>query len=500
MSSEHIIRVENLSKCYEVYAAPIDRLKQLILPPLSQAVSRPLKAVGVNGLVAPSSYYREFWALRGVDLAVGRGQSFGIVGRNGSGKSTLLQMICGTLTPTSGLVSVKGRISALLELGSGFNPDYTGRENVYLNGQILGLSHREVDTRFQEIASFADIGPFIDQPIKTYSSGMVVRLAFAVAVNVDPEILVVDEALAVGDLGFQMRCYAKIADLRQKGVTLLFVSHSMTALTQLCQNAIVLDRGEMLFSGAASEAVRAYNYLASAGPTTLEQVRSDIRARYLASSQKEPIHPLSIPLPNRPDAQLKVDDVEEGAATASFDAEYEEIVANLPSERSMPAGAEIIEYRICTSAGTKVNILPSGETFVLKFTVRFDRDIDKVRFAWVVRSVNGQLLGGGASHPPGEGLSVSANSCVEVESHFDNIFLSGDYLIDIGVRGMGDIPDEFIHGIPHALGFRSVHHAESKPRNGVVDCLVEPYFRLNGQLGQSEAAANLLTVEMDNMK
>lgn len=495
MSSEPIIKAESLSKCYEVYANPRDRLKQLLVPPLLRAVSRPLEAVGIDGFSVPAPYYREFWALRDVDLVVNKGQSLGIVGRNGSGKSTLLQMICGTLTPTGGAVMVKGRISALLELGSGFNPDYTGRENVYLNGQILGLSNREIDARFQEIAAFADIDAFLDQPTKTYSSGMVVRLAFAVAVNVDPEILVVDEALAVGDLGFQTRCYAKIAELRQKGVTLLFVSHSMTVLTQLCEKAVVLDRGEMLFSGAASEAVRAYNYLASAGPSTLERVRSEIKTRSLSSSR-------AVASSNALDV-LPVLESSPGkgpvtAVDASFDHEYEQIIASLPSERSEPAGGEIVDYRICTPADLKVNVLPIGETFVLKFTVDFHRDINMVRFAWVVRSVSGQLLGGGASHPPGTGLDVSAGSRVEVESPFNNLFLSGDYLIDIGVRGIGDVPDEFVHGIPHALGFRSVDQAASHPRNGVVDCLVSPYFRFKGISHRGDPGATSRIFEVDD--
>ena len=197
MSSEIAIKVENLSKCYHIYDQPRDRLKQMILPRMQRAIG-----------MQPRQYFREFWALKDVSFEVKKGETVGIIGRNGSGKSTLLQMVCGTLNPTSGSIQTSGRIAALLELGSGFNPEFTGRENVYLNGAVLGLSRDEIDVRFDEIAAFAEIGEFIDQPVKTYSSGMMVRLAFAVAINVDPQILVVDEALSVGDELFQRKCFS----------------------------------------------------------------------------------------------------------------------------------------------------------------------------------------------------------------------------------------------------------------------------------------------------
>ena len=197
------IQVEGLSKCYQIYDKPGDRLKQFLFPRLKPSARR-------NG----TAYFREFWALRNVSLTVKQGETIGIVGRNGSGKSTLLQIICGTLTPTQGDVRTNGRIAALLELGSGFNPEFSGRENVYLNAAVLGLTKEETDARFDEIAAFADINDFIDQPIKTYSSGMVVRLAFAVAINADPQILVVDEALSVGDELFQRKCFARIEQIR----------------------------------------------------------------------------------------------------------------------------------------------------------------------------------------------------------------------------------------------------------------------------------------------
>lgn len=200
----------------------------------------------------------EFWALRDINLEIPKGQTVGIIGRNGSGKSTLLQIVAGTLTPTMGEVHVNGRISALLELGSGFNPEFTGRQNVFFNGRLLGLSEREIEEKFDEIAGFADIGDFIDQPVKTYSSGMYVRLAFAVAVSVNPEILIVDEALSVGDVVFQHRCMRRMRALMDSGVTTLFVSHDVGAVKILCNQAVMFHGGQMYASGSPNTVVIEY--------------------------------------------------------------------------------------------------------------------------------------------------------------------------------------------------------------------------------------------------
>lgn len=241
MSSNDIaIRVENLSKCYEIYASPRDRLKQFVMPRLQRLAGR-----------EPKQYFREFWALKDVSFEIKKGETVGIIGRNGSGKSTLLQMICGTLNPTSGSIQTNGRIAALLELGSGFNPEFSGRENVYMNAAVLGLSNEEIDARFDAIAAFAEIGDFIEQSVKTYSSGMMVRLAFAVAINVAPDILIVDEALAVGDAAFQRKCMRKINELSDSGVTLLFVSHDIETVRKICSEALYLSRGMMLGIGVA---------------------------------------------------------------------------------------------------------------------------------------------------------------------------------------------------------------------------------------------------------
>lgn len=247
MSSNDVaIRVSNLSKCYEIYEAPSDRLKQFLLPRLSRLFGQP-----------PKQYFREFWALKDVSFEVKKGETVGIIGRNGSGKSTLLQLVCGTLTPTNGEVRTNGRIAALLELGSGFNPEFTGRENVYLNAAVLGLTKEEVDERFEKIAAFADIGQFMEQSVKIYSSGMYVKLAFAVIAHVDADILVIDEALAVGDAVFIQKCMRFIRSFQEHG-TLLFVSHDTASVQNLCKAGIWLGNGQVRQMGASKDVAEAY--------------------------------------------------------------------------------------------------------------------------------------------------------------------------------------------------------------------------------------------------
>lgn len=234
MCSDAVIRVDNLNKSFAIYETPRDRLKQFFLPRLQRWIG-----------MTPRQYYREFKALSDVSFSMRRGETIGIIGRNGAGKSTLLQIICGTLSPTSGEVAVGGRIAALLELGAGFNPEFTGRENVYLNGEVLGISREDMERKFPEVEDFAGIGEFIDQPIKTYSSGMYVRLAFAVQACVDPEILIVDEALSVGDIGFQYKCFKRMEELRRRGVTILMVTHSTGSILEYADRCIVMDGGRV---------------------------------------------------------------------------------------------------------------------------------------------------------------------------------------------------------------------------------------------------------------
>jgi lipopolysaccharide transport system ATP-binding protein len=246
-NNDVVIRARNLSKVYQVYETPNDRLKQYVVPRLKRLLGRNVTR----------NYFSEFRVLNELTFSVHRGEALGIIGRNGAGKSTLLQLICGTLHPTAGEVEVKGRVAALLELGSGFNPEFTGRENVYMNASILGLSTKEIDDRFDKIAAFADIGKYLEQPVKTYSSGMFARLAFAVIAHVDADILIVDEALAVGDAVFIQKCMRFIRAFREKG-TLLFVSHDMGSVRNLCETAMWLSNGEVKGSGSPKTVTESY--------------------------------------------------------------------------------------------------------------------------------------------------------------------------------------------------------------------------------------------------
>ncbi|QYR21215.1 ABC transporter ATP-binding protein [Paenibacillus sp. sptzw28] len=248
------IQVSSLSKHYKMYATPKDRLKEMIS-------------------FSNTTYHTDFWALQDINFLVRKGQTVGIVGQNGSGKSTLLKIIAGVLNPTSGKVNINGRIAALLELGAGFNGEFSGRDNVYLNGAIQGFSKYEMDQRFNEIEAFAEIGRFIDEPVKTYSSGMYVRLAFSAAIHIDPEILIVDEALAVGDSRFQMKCFRKFEEFQEKGKTILFVTHDVQSVKQYCNYAYLLDKGRIIDSGEPNQVVNSYYQIIYANSEEMAQIK-----------------------------------------------------------------------------------------------------------------------------------------------------------------------------------------------------------------------------------
>ncbi|MDD2466582.1 MAG: ABC transporter ATP-binding protein [Desulfobulbus sp.] len=276
MSSDLAIKVENLSKCYQIYDTPRDRLRQFVLPRAKHAVARLIRQTP-----STTNYYKEFWALNNVSFEVHKGETVGIIGRNGSGKSTLLQLICGTLTPTSGSINANGRIAALLELGSGFNPEFTGRENVYMNAAVLGLDKDEIDACFQKIVEFADIGDFIEQPVKIYSSGMTVRLAFAVQAQVNPDILIVDEALSVGDAKFQAKCFERLRQLKEQGASILLVTHSSEQIVTHCSNALLLEQGNMLMNGEPRQVVNRYvDLLFGKERTNAPDTQNDTEGKY----------------------------------------------------------------------------------------------------------------------------------------------------------------------------------------------------------------------------
>jgi ABC-type polysaccharide/polyol phosphate transport system ATPase subunit len=389
MSSEIAIKVENLSKCYEIYDQPRDRLKQFVLPRLQRIFGLHIK-----------SYCRKFWALRSVSIEVRRGETLGIIGRNGSGKSTLLQLICGTLNPSSGSLAVSGRVAALLELGSGFNPEFTGRENVFLNATILGLSREEIDARYEKIETFADIGEFIDRPVKTYSSGMVVRLAFAVASSVDPEILIVDEALAVGDAEFQAKCFRRFQELRQRGVTVVLVTHDIGTVIQLCNRAVILHNGELLASGLPKEMGDEYRRLCA----------EDVFARRVSRAVEVPT--LSIR-----DVEY---DVENWTPLSSQTQEYGD------------GRAKIESFAVVNGQGDLTTSLRSDESMHLRVRLRFLESCAAPIAAFGIRDLSGmELCGSNTWYEEKDIGFVEKGEVVTVDFRFQLRLQSGVYNLSI---------------------------------------------------------------------
>ena len=388
MSSEEIaVKIEGLSKCYQIYDQPRDRLKQFFLPRLCRMGRLPAK-----------QYFREFWALKNVSFEVRKGATVGIIGRNGSGKSTLLQVICGTLNPTEGGVCARGRIAALLELGSGFNPEFTGRENVYMNGAVLGLSRDEIEERFEDIAAFADIGDFIEQPVKIYSSGMMVRLAFAVAINVTPDILIIDEALAVGDVAFQRKCMRKIGELSDSGVTLLFVSHDIETVRKICSQAIYIKSGKVCGIGSAKDVCIQYE-----------------RDLFGASKdgESDPIDESLVSVRSTLDPDLP--------------AAEEKCYGN--------GAAKIMEIGLFDLNGQRANVLAAGEKFKIKYRVRFQEDVTGPVFGMKIANREGICIFGTNTQPViSENTEFHAGDVVSVEFLLTNNLGAGVYYLTCGVH------------------------------------------------------------------
>lgn len=428
-SNEIAIRVANLSKCYQIYDAPRDRLKQFILPSLQRFAGKQSK-----------QYFREFFALQDVSFDVKKGETVGIIGRNGSGKSTLLQMICGTLNPTSGTIQTNGRVAALLELGSGFNPEFTGHENVYMNASVLGLSNEEIDARFDDIAAFADIGQFIEQPVKIYSSGMMVRLAFAVAINVEPQILVVDEALSVGDELFQRKCFSRIEAIKKNGATILLVSHSGATVIELCDRALLLDSGERLDMGSPKVIVGKYQKLIYSPPEKCAEIREKIRASNAVRKNAESVQI----------AQAVQDSLDNMQATENEPEDFFDPTLKPQSILAYEsAGAFIESPDILTLSSEKVNFLRRGKTYRYTYKVRFDKSAINVRFGMLVKTISGLELGGAVSAPGvGQGIPyVPSGTIAIVEFRFNCHLNPGTYFLNAGVMGSNHGIETYLHRV-----------------------------------------------------
>lgn len=457
MSSELAIRVEGVSKAFPVYDKPMHRLYQMFSP-----------------RSAKQRWYREFHALRNIDISVRKGETLGVVGRNGSGKSTLLQIICGTLEPTMGSVHVAGRIAALLELGAGFNPEFTGRENVMLYGTVLGLSRNQVEERFDEIAAFAEIGDFMDQPVKCYSSGMYVRLAFAVAINVTPDILVVDEALSVGDEAFQRKCFARINRIRDDGATVLFVSHSAGIVTQLCDRAVLLDRGELLSSGSPKFVVSRYHKMLYVPPDRTEAVRDAIRTEREDDDVPVGGELATLSVLDREDARLVASATPLTAPAADTGSRgwFDEGLVPKSTVRYDTRGARISVPHIETPEGRKVNVLHAGDTYVYVFRVDFQESAADVRFGMLIKTLTGLELGGGATSLPQDSLPlVEAGEAVEARFRFRCLLDGGTYFLNAGVLARIAEEETYIDRLIDAAMFRVMPQPE-RLATGFVDFCV----------------------------
>ena len=385
MSEEIAISLTNISKCYKRYVRPVDRLKEILLP--------------------GNSHAQEFWALRDISLEVPRGETLGIIGQNGSGKSTLLQIIAGTLTPTAGEVFVNGRVSALLELGSGFNPEFTGRQNVFFNGQILGLSREEIAAKFDEIAAFADIGDFLDQPIKTYSSGMFVRLAFAVAVSVNPDILIVDEALAVGDIYFQQKCFERIRSLKNLGTTLLFVSHDSSAVHKLCNRALLMETGALILDAKPRQVIDLYE------------------AKFL---QKKDIQPETVEIKIVSDSHNEI--LQDNSTFLGTDLEnVDEIVID--------HNEVVIKFvKLLDEIDREIETVISEQFVQISIGIFFSQSFADPHIGFKIRERTGEVIFETNTHCMGQQLGkVESGTFLDIRFKFKVPLIEGEYTITIGV-------------------------------------------------------------------
>ncbi|MDD2774369.1 MAG: ABC transporter ATP-binding protein [Gallionella sp.] len=450
MNTDIAIRVSNLSKCYQIYDTPRDRLKQFVLPRMRRMAGK-----------AHKQYFREFWALKDVSFEIRKGETVGIIGRNGSGKSTLLQMICGTLTPTSGSIQTHGRIAALLELGSGFNPEFTGRENVYMNASVLGLTQLEIDARFDEIVAFADIGEFIEQPVKTYSSGMQVRLAFAVQAVIDPDIFIVDEALAVGDEKFQRKCFARLEELKIRGTSILFVSHSPASIIELCDKTLLLDHGVRLMYSSAPKAIRAYQKLIYA---PVEEQKLLVH-EYRAADQSGEVIEIDI--------ESRSEIVSNERPSDAFDPGL------VPDTTTIypVQGAEIDLVQILDAKGSIINVLQPGGNYQFVISGCFLTDFEGVYFGIHIRSISGVVITGQRYPEDGKYVEhVGAGKSFKISFGFRMDLLPGVYFVGGGIWSSQE--PNCPHRILDALMFRIIPNDKQKSFGYVDSSTCEPSLEM----------------------
>lgn len=396
-SNNKALTVNNVTKIYKLYEKPIDRLKEAMSP-------------------THKNYHRDFYALNGISFDVEKGQTVGIIGTNGSGKSTILKIITGVLTPTTGDVQVNGVISALLELGAGFNMDYTGIENIYMNGTMMGFSRKEMDAKLQDILDFADIGDFVYQPVKTYSSGMFVRLAFALAINVEPEILIVDEALSVGDVFFQAKCYRRMEEIRKNGTTILMVTHDMGAIIKYCDRVVVLNKGNFIAEGEPGKMVDLYKKI-------LANQMDDLNEELEAADNG---------LNDFSGDQAIV----EKSRAAAGGMMKDKLTINPNRTEYGDKRAEIIDFGLLDERGNITNLLLKGERFTIKERIHFHGEIETPIFTYTIKDKRGaDLTGTNTMFESSDVKSVKKGDEYVVEFTQKMTLQGGEYLLSMSCTG-----------------------------------------------------------------
>lgn len=408
-AEKYAVEVKNVTKIYRLYDKPIDRLKESLS-------------------VSHKEYHKDFYALSDLSFTVEKGQTVGIIGTNGSGKSTILKIITGVLTPTTGEVTVRGKISALLELGAGFNQDYTGIENIYMNGTMMGYTKKEMDAKLPEILDFAEIGDFVYQPVKTYSSGMFVRLAFALAINVEPEILIVDEALSVGDVFFQSKCYRRMEEIRKNGTTIIMVTHDMGSIIKYCDKVVLLNKGNFVAEGAPGHMVDLYKKILAGQMEGLEaakDVDSDFSGETAEKEQKEKTYQL-------PHGKLMKDSL----TINSNRTEYGD------------GRAEIYDLGLFDQRGNLTNLLLKGEEFTIKEKIRFAAPIQSPIFTYTIKDKKGTDLTGTNTMFEGTDIKpVKAGDEYEVSFTQKMTLQGGEYLLSMSCTGF----EQGEHTVYHRL-------------------------------------------------
>ncbi len=437
------VSVKNVSKKFRLFNSPSERLFEAFHP-------------------FKKKYHKEFWALKDINIEVKKGKTFGIIGRNGSGKSTLLQIICSILKPTSGEVTAMGRISALLELGSGFNPEFTGRQNVLMNGALMGFSTEEMKKRLPEIEAFADIGEFIDQPIKIYSSGMGLRLAFACAINVDPDILVVDEALAVGDAKFQYKCYGKFLEFQKALKTIIFVTHDTSAIVKHCDYAILIDGGRIIKKGVPKEVVHAYHELILSGGIGINNNSSNSSLSFQDNAES-PAHVLNFSNLLPEDREIcefmkKAPHDEACSCRKSY---------NRNEYRFGDKRGKIIDYFMVSNSAKDITEILSGDKVDLYVKVRFLESVENPLYGFAIKTVDGVFIYG--SNTRFYNTQVSAVEKGDVVVFRFSILMNlaqGNFFVDLGLAerlSERDVPLDIREGIIH------FYVAERKHFDGFVE-------------------------------